>query len=296
MARDCPDRQRGSEARNQLPGVGGPARRIGAGDAVDREMEVRTHSSFYEAELTLHRTSCRNFPEIRRTALRDRSKLLLLATHGIRVDTVAESLLVRGSPVLPRHRVALLHGHEIVRTTTAVVVVPPLHLGLNIKTVLATEAMAVLLVLLLAPRAAVLLHGRLKLPRRLLLVATDMVATLDTISPVTGVHLLLLPQVSVTSFSNTASRHRLRRRLTSPRHLPARLPRHPLAMCHHLHHRPRRLVAHMVCLKAPWWYLSEGTSARSSVRFGDSKNEGLGMRGDCLRVCSLRLRVVSNLV
>ena len=40
MARDCPDRQRGSEARNQLPGQGGPPRRIGAGDAVDREMEV----------------------------------------------------------------------------------------------------------------------------------------------------------------------------------------------------------------------------------------------------------------
>jgi splicing factor 1 len=40
MARDCPDRQRGSEARNQVPGYGAAPRRIGAGDAVDREMEV----------------------------------------------------------------------------------------------------------------------------------------------------------------------------------------------------------------------------------------------------------------
>jgi len=40
MARDCPDRQRGSDARNNVPGgFGAPQRRIGGGDAVDREME-----------------------------------------------------------------------------------------------------------------------------------------------------------------------------------------------------------------------------------------------------------------
>ena len=39
MARDCPDRQRGSDSRNNIPGAP-PQRRIGGGDAVDREMEV----------------------------------------------------------------------------------------------------------------------------------------------------------------------------------------------------------------------------------------------------------------
>ena len=41
MARDCPDRQRGSDMRNNIPGgFNGPQRRLGGGDAVDREMEV----------------------------------------------------------------------------------------------------------------------------------------------------------------------------------------------------------------------------------------------------------------
>ena len=41
MARDCPDRQRGSDMRNNVPGgFNAPQRRLGAGDAVDREMEV----------------------------------------------------------------------------------------------------------------------------------------------------------------------------------------------------------------------------------------------------------------
>lgn len=44
MARDCPDRQRGANWRNDapggMPGRGPPGRAIGAGDAVDREYEV----------------------------------------------------------------------------------------------------------------------------------------------------------------------------------------------------------------------------------------------------------------
>lgn len=44
MARDCPDRQRGANWRNDGPGgFGGrapPGRAIGQGDAVDREYEV----------------------------------------------------------------------------------------------------------------------------------------------------------------------------------------------------------------------------------------------------------------
>ncbi|EXJ82345.1 branchpoint-bridging protein [Capronia epimyces CBS 606.96] len=40
MARDCPDRQRGTDSRNNIPGgYGGPQRRLGPADAVDREME-----------------------------------------------------------------------------------------------------------------------------------------------------------------------------------------------------------------------------------------------------------------
>ena len=41
MARDCPDRQRGTDWRNNggYAGAGG-RRAIGGGDAVDREMEV----------------------------------------------------------------------------------------------------------------------------------------------------------------------------------------------------------------------------------------------------------------
>lgn len=47
MARDCPDRQRGSDWRNN-GGAGGRApRAIGTGDAVDREMEVSFLSSIH---------------------------------------------------------------------------------------------------------------------------------------------------------------------------------------------------------------------------------------------------------
>ena len=41
MARDCPDRQKGASWRNDGMAAGRPAGRIGGGDAVDREMEVR---------------------------------------------------------------------------------------------------------------------------------------------------------------------------------------------------------------------------------------------------------------
>ena len=40
MARDCPDRQRGSDWRNDGGAGGRGPRAIGTGDAVDREMEV----------------------------------------------------------------------------------------------------------------------------------------------------------------------------------------------------------------------------------------------------------------
>ena len=45
MARDCPDRQRGANWRNDAPGAmpGRSAGKIGGGDAVDREYEVRSN-------------------------------------------------------------------------------------------------------------------------------------------------------------------------------------------------------------------------------------------------------------
>ena len=44
MARDCPDRQRGTDWRNNGAGASGrgPQHAIEGGDAVDREMEVST--------------------------------------------------------------------------------------------------------------------------------------------------------------------------------------------------------------------------------------------------------------
>lgn len=52
MARDCPDRQRGANWRNDGPAPGRPA--IGGGDAVDREYEVsiiqaRSHSNYTDS-------------------------------------------------------------------------------------------------------------------------------------------------------------------------------------------------------------------------------------------------------
>lgn len=44
MARDCPDRQRGTDWRNDN-GFGRGPKAIGGGDAVDREMEVSLSSA-----------------------------------------------------------------------------------------------------------------------------------------------------------------------------------------------------------------------------------------------------------
>jgi splicing factor 1 len=60
MARDCTERQRGTDARNEIPGgPGAPQRRIGGGDAVDREYEVCSSPSLCSA-LNLQLTSCSN--------------------------------------------------------------------------------------------------------------------------------------------------------------------------------------------------------------------------------------------
>lgn len=54
MARDCPDRQRGSDWRNNGGDAGGRGpRAIGTGDAVDREMEVSSVVHYYHLHQTL---------------------------------------------------------------------------------------------------------------------------------------------------------------------------------------------------------------------------------------------------
>ena len=56
MARDCPDRQRGSDWRNNNGGFGG-RRAIGGGDAVDREMEVCFLQFLSSIQYTVHSTN-----------------------------------------------------------------------------------------------------------------------------------------------------------------------------------------------------------------------------------------------
>ena len=64
MARDCPDRQRGTDWHNG--GFGRGPRPIGAGDAVDREMEVSAHNdTFYVIDTNLViSNSCKNCLEV----------------------------------------------------------------------------------------------------------------------------------------------------------------------------------------------------------------------------------------
>lgn len=73
MARDCPDRQRGTDWRNNGYGGRGPHRAIGGGDAVDREMEV-CFVLFFSPFLNdlaniIFSNSCKNFPEAHRRVM-----------------------------------------------------------------------------------------------------------------------------------------------------------------------------------------------------------------------------------
>ena len=64
MARDCPDRQRGANWRNDAPGPmpgRAPAGRIGGGDAVDREYEVRSNNILQKHQLKRNSNSCKSF-------------------------------------------------------------------------------------------------------------------------------------------------------------------------------------------------------------------------------------------
>lgn len=81
MARDCPDRQRGASWRNNDMG-GRTAGRIGGGDAVDREMEVRILISPNMAQiLTRYSNSCKSLAEVLPTDLLRASRPALAATE-----------------------------------------------------------------------------------------------------------------------------------------------------------------------------------------------------------------------
>lgn len=89
MARDCPDRQRGASWRNNDMG-GRTAGRIGGGDAVDREMEVRIPGVLNTAQiLTLHSNSCKSLAEVLPTDLLRASRPALAATETRSPGSVA---------------------------------------------------------------------------------------------------------------------------------------------------------------------------------------------------------------
>lgn len=89
MARDCPDRQRGASWRNNDMG-GRTAGRIGGGDAVDREMEVRIPGvPNMNQMLTLYSNSCKSLAEVLPTDLLRASRPALAATETRSPGSVA---------------------------------------------------------------------------------------------------------------------------------------------------------------------------------------------------------------
>lgn len=187
-----------------------------------------------ESMLTRLRTLCKNFLGTLPTAQLDISRPHLVATHGTKVATAVARPLAPGSLVL-LHLVVLLRGRSAIGKTTMGVVERVLHRGLNDKTAAAMVAMVVLQVLQALPvlleavpprgSRSLLLH----LPLAAAMVA--MGAILAMINKAMAVHLPLLPQVSATSCSNTASKHHRLHHPTFQHPLPARLLLRPQEMC-----------------------------------------------------------------
>ena len=203
-----------------------------------------------KANLTTNRTLCKNSLEIPRTALRVRSKPLLLATHGIKAAMEVENRLVPGNRVRQLSLVVALLLGLVTDRTTMVVVKQLLH-GLSVKIKVAMVVATVLLLVLLVLLAVVQLHGRLRLPHLHLLAAmAAMAATLVMISQATAALLRLLLQVSATSFSSTASKRPLL-------HLRISL-RHHLVTLHLLHQVMfRRHPLQLRCSRTHNWICGE---------------------------------------
>lgn len=126
MARDCPDRQRGASWRNNDMG-GRPAGRIGSGDAVDREMEVRIPGVLNMTQiLTLYSNSCKSLAEVLPTDLLRASRPALAATETRSPGSVAlledPRLGVLATKILTTREVHRLPGESAAvatRITTA---------------------------------------------------------------------------------------------------------------------------------------------------------------------------------
>lgn len=117
MARDCPDRQRGASWRNDAPGQPpgrGPAGRIGAGDAVDREYEVSSlFNLIANDELKHYSNSCKSFLAMHLLAMAKRLNVLRQDLVAMKTEIVMlmPKAIAISSPGNVDRPVHLLLGH-----------------------------------------------------------------------------------------------------------------------------------------------------------------------------------------
>ena len=116
MARDCPDRQRGADWRNGAPGGAAPGRpaagRIGGGDAVDREYEVRPPLRKQPLQGTniICSNSCKNYRVAHPTVMHLNASKPALADMRMDAATKVTGISNHGSVDL---RAQLLHGNSV---------------------------------------------------------------------------------------------------------------------------------------------------------------------------------------
>lgn len=137
MARDCPDRQRGTDWRNNGYGGRGGQRAIGGGDAVDREMEVCSSRLIYlrkepYSDLFFSNSckSCLVAPPVM-------AKLLVGSKEDLAVRTRIATSNRGSDPSRPRR--TWLPGSSAVGTDLGTTMAPGINLHLRgLKTVVAT--------------------------------------------------------------------------------------------------------------------------------------------------------------